>query len=163
MEDNKQALVYSEVYAILNSLDKKYKNSVPTKLYNLIKENREKNYTPTYDMKIPLSRQNVSKKAAAFLCLLHYNYWCTSEEEKAKINKVLEYNYKKNREKYFKYEETLRSRNRQINIEEQNKNEVALKKEDLKIEENKSVALTVLKESGLISSFFKFIKRLFQK
>lgn len=84
---NSQAIMYSEVYVILNILGKEYINLIPSKIYNTIEIARKKDYSPTYDLSIPLYKQNISRKAAAFLCLLHYNYWCNFEEEKAITDK----------------------------------------------------------------------------
>ena len=102
MVTNERALVYSEVYEILNILGEEYKNSIPEKLYKFIKENRSQNYKFEYDTNISLSEQKVTRKTVAFLCMLHCNYWCKSEEEKAQITKILEYNENKKRDKYFK-------------------------------------------------------------
>ena len=93
--ENAQAMVYSEVYGILNMLGDGYIKLIPIKLYNFIKENKSIEYNPNYDSNIPLAKQNISKNATAFICMLHYNYWCTSEEEKEKLKKVLDYNQKK--------------------------------------------------------------------
>ena len=155
MTENSQATVYSEIYGILNSLDVSYTNAIPKKLYNLIKEKREKNYNPTYNMDIPLSQQNISKKATAFICMLHYNYWCTSEEEKEKINKILKYNTEKNKDKYFEYE-------RKFNSNTAKKNDNKKIEKDTSINQNKT-ALVVKKENTWFKRFLKFIRNIFIK
>ena len=54
MVEQSSAQVYSEVYGILNSFGTVYINAIPKKLYNLINENRDKTFNPTYNMSIPL-------------------------------------------------------------------------------------------------------------
>ena len=150
MIDNNQAIVYSEVYAILNILGKKYINLIPFKIYNMIEISRKKDYSPTYDLSIPLYKQNISKKAAALLCLLHYNYWCNSEEEKAEINKILTENEKNISEKYeiFKKKETTQIQNKVENKVENN-------------EYNGQTALIIKEKNGIFARIINFFKRLF--
>ena len=97
MVKSNNAIIYSEVYGILNILDKKYKDAIPEKLYNFIEANKSPSYNPSYDKSLPLNKQNISSKAAAFICMLHYNYWCKSEQEKERINIVLKHNQQKKR------------------------------------------------------------------
>ena len=40
--------IFSEVYAILNTLGKEYIDKIPDKIYNLIKENKSNEYNPIY-------------------------------------------------------------------------------------------------------------------
>ena len=67
------------------------------------------------------------------ICILHYNYWCTSEEEKNNINKILKYNTEKVKEKYSDYENMFNNNKTQLSQEKsnedgsnKNKNTVAL-------------------------------------
>ena len=69
--ENAQAMVYSEVYGILNMLGENYIKLIPIKLYNFIKENKSIKYNPNFDNSIPLEQQNISKNATAFICMLH--------------------------------------------------------------------------------------------
>ena len=102
-----QAKMYSEVYQILEGLGDEYKNLIPEKLYKLIKTNRLKNYDPKIYFNTPLTEQDINKKTTAFLCMLHYNYWCKDETEKNVIDEILEHNENEKREKYFKYQENF--------------------------------------------------------
>lgn len=81
---NRQATMYSEIYGILNMLGNDYKDSIPKQILNLIEDKRFKDYTPKYNVSIPLWKQNISKGATEFICMLHYNYWIKSEDEKMK-------------------------------------------------------------------------------
>ncbi len=102
-----ESIMYSEVYSILNMLGKKYINAIPKKLYMFIEKNRDDSYNPTYYDNVLLSKQKISNDTAAFICMLHYNYWCETDNEKRKINKILNYNEQKIREESFKDEEKL--------------------------------------------------------
>jgi len=110
MVERNQRLVYSEVYGVLKSLGTTYINLIPKKIFKVIEQEREKSYNPTYNIDIPLAEQKVSKKAATLICVLHYNYWCTTKEEKERINEILKYNTKCNRIKYFEYEKKFKKK-----------------------------------------------------
>lgn len=100
MIDINQKIEYSEVYAIINCMGEYYKKSIPKNIYDYIEKNRDKKYNPIYDIKKPLSEQIISKKAVSLICMLHYNYWCRTENEKKIIEKIWKNNDRKNREKY---------------------------------------------------------------
>ena len=93
-EKKEQSMIYSEVYGILNMLGKDYIDLIPKEVYNTIKENKNPNYTPVYDINKPLSKQNIRKRTASFMAMLHYDYWCKSDKEKAELNEMLEKNHK---------------------------------------------------------------------
>lgn len=147
---NSQAIMYSEVYAILNILEKEYINLIPSKIYNTIEIDRKKDYSPTYDLSIPLYKQNISRKTASFLCLLHYNYWCNSEEEKAIIDKFLNENEEK---LYSPGQYEIFKKKEKENTQIQNK-----------IENNgynEQTALTVKEKNGIFAKIINFFKSLF--
>lgn len=98
---DRQATMYSEVYSILNMLGKNYKNSIPKQILNLIENKRFKEYNPQYNASIPLWKQNISKDATEFICMLHYNYWTKNEDEKNEIDNILTTNQKK-KDEYLK-------------------------------------------------------------
>ena len=102
MVDIKQAKMYSEIYEILEILGDYYKNKIPKKTINLIKESKLEDYTPKYSRNIPLYKQKIDRKVVVFICMLHYNYWCESEEEKKQIKKILKFNQNREIEKYDK-------------------------------------------------------------
>ena len=90
--------MYSEVYSILKMLGKEYMKKLPKTILKIIIESREENYNPKYDLSIPLKNQDINRKSIAMITLLHYNYWCETQEEKSKLKKMLE----ENDEKYQK-------------------------------------------------------------
>ena len=160
MSSNEQAIVYSEVYSILNMLGDNYINLLPDKLYNFIKENKNANYSPIYDINIPLSKQNIKKRTASFLCMLHYKYWCKTDAEKTKVIEILDDNEEKIKEKY-NYDNIFINNRKSENI----KSESAVTSENNKIEENNSIQeSTSLKEikENIFKKLINFIKKFFR-
>lgn len=155
MDINSKTNQYSEVYSLLNALGPKYINAIPQKLYKLIDEKREKLYNPTYDLSIPLYEQNISKKATALICLLHYNYWCKSEEEKNKIDKILKYNTKQARDMSFKYEAKFN------NNKNQRENDKLIKEELNK--DNNCTAIAVKNKNSIFKKIWNLLKRIWGK
>lgn len=96
--------MYSEVYGILKALGDKYINKLPKTVLKVITESKEENYNPEYSMSIPLKEQDINRKSLAMIALLHYNYWCETEEDRAKLKNILETNEEKHqkeiKEKY---------------------------------------------------------------
>ena len=95
MKTKEETKVFSEVDAFLDIIDEKYKNKIPTKLRNLFKENKDKDYNPVYNANIPIEEQNIKKETIAMIGLLHLNYWCETEEEKNALRNIFLENQKK--------------------------------------------------------------------
>ncbi|MBR3132568.1 MAG: hypothetical protein IKG42_00560 [Clostridia bacterium] len=155
MVSRDRALVYSEVYSVLSSMSEWYIKAIPAKLYSFVENNRFKEYNPVYDLNIPLTKQKISKGAVSFICMLHYNCWCKSDEEKRSIEKILKHNEQMNRNKYFKYEEELFNKNK---TDKNDSNEV-----EGKSQLEKNVSLTIQKQDGLIERIINFFKGIFKK
>lgn len=114
--DIKTKETYSEVYSVLELLGEDYISKLPSKMYNMIEEERLKEYTPSYSM--PLKNENIKKEALAIIAVLHLNYWCETEEEKRRLNNLFENNY-------TKYQDELRN----MYIVNNNENEKETEKE----------------------------------
>lgn len=155
MEYITQAKVYSEVYSFLNLLGQKYIEPLPKKLYNLIEEKREKTYNPIFDLTVPLYKQNISERAAAFICILHYNYWCTSEEEKHQIKKILEHNTEQAKKKYCDYEKMFNNNNPQKNKEKTIANNPNTNTDN--------TAIIVKNDDAIFKKIWKFIRNIFSR
>lgn len=98
--DIKTKETYSEVYSVLELLGEDYIRKLPSKMYNMIEEERLKEYNPSYSM--PLKKESIKKEALAIIAVLHLNYWCETEEEKSRLNNLFENNY-------TKYQDELRN------------------------------------------------------
>ncbi len=175
MEKIGNSVMYSEVYELINVFGVKYKNAIPKKIYSFIEDNRDKDYTPTYDIDIPLTKQNISKKSAALIMMLYYNYWCTSEEEKKEVLKLLDKNEKINREKSFEYEKKWKDNLQKQKSETKNieRTEIELKSETKNIESTELVVkdgknpektkLMVKDKTNIFSRIISFIKNIFKR
>ena len=78
---------YSEVYSFLNVLGNYYINKIPDAIYDTIKENRDKSYTPIYDKNENITQNSISQEGLALISALNLQYWCNDEEEKT-INDI---------------------------------------------------------------------------
>ena len=106
-----QSKIYSEVYELLRIMGEDYINKIPQELYSKISENRDKNYITKYNKDLPIYEQELDKNTIAFLCMLHYNYWCESDNEKKQIEKILNYNQNLKIIKYNQYRERFKKKN----------------------------------------------------
>ena len=96
-------MAYSEVYEILNLLDKEYKEKVPEKVRTFFEEERLKDYKPEIDTDTPLIDQNLKRETIVLLAILNLNYWCDTPEEKQEILDELSNNEKEKKELLEKY------------------------------------------------------------
>ncbi len=89
---------YSEVYEFINTLGDEYKNKIPEELYIKLKEQRDMNYTPQYD--INQENVNFSNEALSLISAINLQYWCDDSEEKERLKKVYTDNTQKEEQKY---------------------------------------------------------------
>lgn len=96
-------MAYSEVYEILNLLDKEYREKVPDKVRTFFEEERLKDYIPEIDAETPLTNQNLKRETIVLLAILNLNYWCDTPEEKQEVLDELARNEKEREELLDKY------------------------------------------------------------
>ncbi len=101
LKDN--MLAYSEINQILNLLEYKYREKVPTSVRNFFEEKRDTTYIPKIDASKPLNEQNLKKETLVILGILNLNYWCESEAEKNEFFNKLAENDKNRKELEEKY------------------------------------------------------------
>lgn len=142
-------MAYSEVYEILNLLDKEYKEKVPEKIITFFKEERLKDYKPEIDTDIPLIDQNLKRETIVLLAILNLNYWCNTPEEKQEILDELAKNEKEKQELLDKY----------------NPDNLFNKKQNKANEEpmQESTEIIVYKETNFVIKLLNKIKQLFKK
>lgn len=92
---NEMSVIYSEVYEIINNMDKKYIEKIPKKMLELIESERNLEYEPNIKANIPLEQQNLNKKTLAFLAMLNLKYWCEDENHKKELVKLYTQNDQK--------------------------------------------------------------------
>ncbi len=148
---DKTKKVYSEVYAFLNIVSEEDRNKIPKKLKEMIEEEREKEYTPSYTFEIPIGEQEISDEAIAMIALLHLNYWCEDENEKERLNEIFNENEKK-------YQDELREKYNPDNLFKNKK----YKEEQLSEEQTNSVAMVEYKET-IFRKLKEWFRKLFNK
>ena len=90
--DIKTRETYSEVYSILNMLGETYIIKIPSKLYQMIKEEKLNEYNPKYDSTLALEQPNIKNETLSMIALFHLNYWCDSQEEKQELKDLFNEN-----------------------------------------------------------------------
>lgn len=101
--DIKTRETYSEVYSILNMLGETYIIKIPSKLYQMIKEEKLNEYNPKYDSTLALEQPNIKNETLSMIALFHLNYWCDSQEEKQELKDLFN-------ENEIKYQEELKEK-----------------------------------------------------
>lgn len=145
-------MAYSEVYEILNLLDKDYKEKVPDKVRTFFKEERLKDYKPEIDTDTPLIDQNLKRETIVLLAILNLNYWCETPEEKQEILDELSQNEKEKQDLLEEYNPD--------NLFKKKPNDVVENEDTINIQE---VSLVEYKKQGLFKRILDKITRFFKK
>lgn len=90
---------YSEVYEILKLVDKEYFDKIPKKFVKFLEREKDNNYIPNINENISLEEQKLLNDTINILAMIKLDYWCSSEEEKSELLKLLNGNEKKYKEK----------------------------------------------------------------
>ena len=100
--------------------EEEYKK-IPIEKINFYKRNMDKNYKFTINPEKDLATQNISKEANAVIITLYRDYYAT-EEQKLKINEILDLNQKKEElEKRRNYNpDNIFTNNQQVNKDTKN-------------------------------------------
>ena len=140
-----------DIDIIINELEDKEKNMIPSKLRKIIHDNKLESYQSEIRTDIPLEQQHLHPDTQAFLAMLYLNYWCQDENEKRELRVTLADNEEKFQkelsEKYDVYNIFKERQERTVN-----KNE----------EEMKETQVTVYKEpliKRVLNKIFSFLKR----
>ena len=72
---------FTEVYEILNHLEKEAYDKIPTSLIKTIEENRNKEYEYILDEKVDLTEQPMLRETKAILFNIFRDYLCTPEKK----------------------------------------------------------------------------------
>lgn len=134
------SMVLSQVYSLLNAMGNEYIKLIPNAVYNYIKDNKDDNYVPEYDLGKSLKDQNFNRKALSIICFLDLSYWC-DECEKIKLKKEL----KTNNEKMIIYEKNLHN--------------VFKKKEENNINNDVEKSITIIKKDNILKRLIKRISK----
>ncbi len=146
--DKSLEVALTEVNEVLKHMDEQYQQMIPKKLRELISYNKLNDYNVVIDPNVPLSEQNISKRALSILAVINYKYWCIDEEHKAKLLEK----YKKNE---ITKQEELRKLYNPDKIFETNKQVYKNDNEDKQLivyNKNENIIIKILNK---IKSFFK--------
>ena len=83
--------VYSEVYSVLNLLGDYFIEKIPVDTYKMIKEKRNKDYNPIYNLNISLDKQKISRRSLSVIALFDVNYW-SGIERKSILKEMIKQN-----------------------------------------------------------------------
>lgn len=137
--------VYSEVYSVLNLLGDYFIEKIPVDTYKMIKEKRNKDYNPIYNLNISLDKQKISRRSLSVIALFDVNYWSGIERKS-----ILKEMFKQN------------------GIQRQNELSEKYKTEDMFktiVRENKNTSeeIIVKEEKNIFYKILDKIKNLFKK
>ena len=143
---------YSEVYQIVNMMEKIYLDKIPKNVLDFLDEARDKEYQPIIEINKPLNEQKLQRYTMVLLAILDLNYWCDSEEEKQELldmfNRNTEIKIKQQKELEIKY----------------NPDNLFKKKQTIsEIEENEELSMIEYKEPNIIKRILDKILNMFKK
>lgn len=95
-------IAYSEVLAIINLMEEKYKNKIPNSVLQIFKDEKKENYNPVINIEESFLNQNLQRETLVILAILNLNYWCENEQEKTDLLKEYAENDKIKEEKLRK-------------------------------------------------------------
>lgn len=81
----------SEVYMIINTMEKDLIDQIPNKLLMFIRENKSNKYNPSFNLKKTINKEDLKTETRQFLAYLYYTYWC-NEAEKTEYRRILNIN-----------------------------------------------------------------------
>ena len=84
--ETKQA--YTEIDNFIELLAEEDKNKIPKKLRQFFKEEKDKEYTKTINIDIPIKEQNLKEETLALIALLNLKYICDNDKEKERLTRI---------------------------------------------------------------------------
>ncbi len=143
---------FSEVYDVINHMNKEMQEKIPKSFINLIKETRDLDYEFNIDYTVDIKKQ-LLKETKIILSIIYRDYLCSQEKRKKLLDIDLEEIKKEEKILQDKYKIDFESRKK-----EKLQNEEEIK--DKKQEEN--LPLKVEKEKWYIR-IINFIKKILKK
>ena len=84
--------VLSEVYAVVVAMGEQWVRRIPEDVWQDIIAKKNNDYEPKIDRKKALDEQGLAKDTITFISLLHSEFWCDSEEERARLLAIFDRN-----------------------------------------------------------------------
>ena len=66
-------IAYSEVLAIINLMEEKYKNKIPNSVLQIFKDEKKENYNPVINIEESFLNQNLQRETLVILAILNLN------------------------------------------------------------------------------------------
>jgi len=139
---------YVEVLEIIRHFSEEDYKKISEKDIKFFEDNKDKNYKFKIDPSIDLDKQNISKEAGAIIVNLYLDYYAT-EEQKVKIQEVLELNQRK-----LEYE-----KRKKYNPDDLFKKDNVIKSNDENTKKNNEMSIVEYKET-FFTKFKNFIIKL---
>ena len=148
VKTSRYEIAFSEVYEILQYLDKDEYKKIPQELIETIKNNRDKDYLYNIDSEKKLKEQKMLPETKAILFNIFRDYLCTEAQKETIKNWQIDDLNKIEKEKKLKYD---------VDVFKDNRNN----HNDLSVINN--TQLIEVKEKSIWKKFFNKIKAIFHK
>ena len=148
VKTSRYEIAFSEVYEILQYLDKDEYKKIPQELIETIKNNRDKDYLYNIDSEKKLKEQKMLPETKAILFNIFRDYLCTEAQKETIKNWQIDDLNKIEKEKKLKYD---------VDVFNDNRNN----HNDLSVINN--TQLIEVKEKSIWKKFFNKIKAIFHK
>ena len=142
----------SETLHYLKGIRQEDIDKIPSKLMIYFKENASNTYTCDFDYTKPLQELKLTEEAKGLIAMICLNYWCETEEQKAKFRKHLILNEQAHQEEL----------KRKYNVDDIFKKNI-IKNEKIKTENADILPVVVKKENNIIKRLINFIKKALKK
>lgn len=140
---------FSEVYEIFKLMPQELLNKIPQKFYEIIKEERDKEYLQ--NIKEPIENQKLKDETIILLGLIYRDFLCSPDEKK----RLQEKDARDLKEAERILEAELREKYNPDNIFKKNREEIE--------PSNEETAMIEYKEQSFLKRLFEKIKSLFKK
>ena len=147
---------FSEVYGVINHMSEEVQGKIPKRFMNLIKDNRDLEYTFNIDYTIDIKKQ-LLKESKVILSLIYRDYLCSKEKREELLALDLEEIRREEKKLQEKYQIDFESRKKE---KVQNEQENEENKQEEKQEEK--LPIEVEKEKWYMK-IFNFIKKIFKR
>ena len=144
---------FSEIYEILKLMPQELLDKIPNKFYEMIEEERDKNYIP--EIKEPIENEKLKDETIVILGIIYRDFLCSPNERRYLQTK----DAKELQEVQHQIENQIREKYNPNDIFKNRNNKV--ENEFEKQSEEKSIA--VVQEEKWYQKIFKIIRRLFYK
>lgn len=146
---------FSEVYDVINHMEKKMQEKIPKNFMNLIKDNRDLSYDFKIDYTGDIKKQ-LLKESKIILSLIYRDYLCSKEKREELLSLDLEEIRREEKILQEKYQIDFESRKKEKAQSEESKE----KEQEEKQKEN--LPVEVEKEKWYMK-IFNFIKKIFKR